>query len=59
MSTRTVIYKGMVIAARLAAFYDDLRDKRLESAIALVHQRFSTNTFPLVGAGAPVPLPGP
>jgi glutamate synthase (NADPH/NADH) large chain len=46
MSTRTVIYKGMVIAARLAAFYDDLRDERLESAIALVHQRFSTNTFP-------------
>jgi glutamate synthase (NADPH/NADH) large chain len=46
LSTRTVIYKGMVIAARLAAFYDDLRDERLESAIALVHQRFSTNTFP-------------
>jgi glutamate synthase (NADPH/NADH) large chain len=46
MSTRTLIYKGMVIAARLAAFYDDLRDERLESAIALVHQRFSTNTFP-------------
>ncbi len=46
MSTRTIIYKGMVIAARLAAFYDDLRDERLESAIALVHQRFSTNTFP-------------
>jgi glutamate synthase (NADPH/NADH) large chain len=45
-STRTIIYKGMVIAARLAAFYDDLRDERLESAIALVHQRFSTNTFP-------------
>ncbi|HEX4506147.1 MAG TPA: glutamate synthase large subunit, partial [Alphaproteobacteria bacterium] len=46
MSTRTVVYKGMVIAARLEAFYDDLRDERLESAIALVHQRFSTNTFP-------------
>jgi len=46
LSTRTVIYKGMVIAARLAAFYDDLRDERLESALALVHQRFSTNTFP-------------
>jgi glutamate synthase (NADPH/NADH) large chain len=46
MSTRTVIYKGMVIAARLEAFYDDLRDERLESAVALVHQRFSTNTFP-------------
>ena len=46
LSTRTIIYKGMVIAARLAAFYDDLRDERLESALALVHQRFSTNTFP-------------
>jgi len=46
LSTRTVVYKGMVIAARLAPFYDDLRDERLKSAIALVHQRFSTNTFP-------------
>jgi glutamate synthase (NADPH/NADH) large chain len=46
LSTRTIVYKGMVIAARLAPFYDDLRDERLESAIALVHQRFSTNTFP-------------
>jgi len=46
LSTRTIVYKGMVIAARLAKFYDDLRDERLESALALVHQRFSTNTFP-------------
>jgi glutamate synthase (NADPH/NADH) large chain len=46
LSTRTIVYKGMVIAARLAAYYDDLRDERLESALALVHQRFSTNTFP-------------
>jgi glutamate synthase (NADPH/NADH) large chain len=46
LSTRTIVYKGMVIAARLRAFYNDLRDERLESAIALVHQRFSTNTFP-------------
>jgi glutamate synthase (NADPH/NADH) large chain len=46
LSTRTIVYKGMVIAARLAPFYDDLRDERLESALALVHQRFSTNTFP-------------
>jgi glutamate synthase (NADPH/NADH) large chain len=46
LSTRTIVYKGMVIAARLAPFYDDLRDERLESAVALVHQRFSTNTFP-------------
>jgi glutamate synthase (NADPH/NADH) large chain len=46
LSTRTIVYKGMVIAARLRAFYSDLRDERTESALALVHQRFSTNTFP-------------
>src|SRR5215469_5502846 len=46
LSTRTVIYKGMVIAERLAPFYKDLQDERLESALALVHARFSTNTFP-------------
>jgi glutamate synthase (NADPH/NADH) large chain len=46
LSTRTIVYKGMVIAANLAVYYDDLRDERLESALALVHQRFSTNTFP-------------
>ncbi len=46
-STRTVIYKGMVIAERLGRYYKDLGDERTESAIALVHQqRFSTNTFP-------------
>jgi len=46
LSTRTIIYKGMVIAERLAAFYKDLHDPRAESALALVHARFSTNTFP-------------
>jgi len=46
LSTRTVIYKGMVIAERLALFYKDLQDERTESALALVHARFSTNTFP-------------
>ena len=46
LSTRTVIYKGMVIAERLVSFYKDLQDERLESALALVHARFSTNTFP-------------
>ncbi|HZT52156.1 MAG TPA: glutamate synthase central domain-containing protein, partial [Stellaceae bacterium] len=45
-STRTIIYKGMVIAERLARFYLDLKDERTESALALVHARFSTNTFP-------------
>ncbi|HUZ73300.1 MAG TPA: glutamate synthase large subunit [Stellaceae bacterium] len=45
-STRTIIYKGMVIAERLARFYKDLEDERTETALALVHARFSTNTFP-------------
>ncbi len=46
LSTRTIIYKGMVICENLARFYRDLEDKRAESALALVHARFSTNTFP-------------
>jgi glutamate synthase (NADPH/NADH) large chain len=46
MSARTLVYKGMFLAAQLKAFYPDLSDESFESAIALVHQRFSTNTFP-------------
>lgn len=46
MSSRTIVYKGMFLAYQLGAYYDDLRDPRFESAVALVHQRFSTNTFP-------------
>src|SRR5487761_1533795 len=46
LSTRTIIYKGMVIPERLALYYKDLKDERTESALALVHARFSTNTFP-------------
>ncbi|AKK07611.1 glutamate synthase large subunit [Corynebacterium testudinoris] len=46
LSSRTVIYKGMLTTPQLAEFYTDLRDPRLESAMALVHSRFSTNTFP-------------
>ena len=46
MSARTITYKGMMLAANLAAFYKDLADSRVESALALVHQRFSTNTSP-------------
>jgi glutamate synthase (NADPH/NADH) large chain/glutamate synthase (ferredoxin) len=45
-SSRTVNYKGMLISFQLAAFYSDLRDERCKSAMALVHSRFSTNTFP-------------
>ena len=46
LSTRTVVYKGMILAENLSTYYPDLRDERLISALALVHQRFSTNTFP-------------
>jgi glutamate synthase domain-containing protein 2/glutamate synthase domain-containing protein 1/glutamate synthase domain-containing protein 3 len=45
-SSRTINYKGMLISYQLAAFYPDLRDERTKSAMALVHSRFSTNTFP-------------
>ncbi|MBT7977631.1 MAG: glutamate synthase large subunit [Rhodospirillaceae bacterium] len=46
MSTRTIVYKGMVLSGNLSNYYLDLQDERAESALALVHQRFSTNTFP-------------
>jgi glutamate synthase (NADPH/NADH) large chain/glutamate synthase (ferredoxin) len=45
-SSRTINYKGMLISYQLGAFYEDLRDERAKSALALVHSRFSTNTFP-------------
>ena len=46
MSCRTVIYKGLLLADQVGKYYQDLADPRVVSAIALVHQRFSTNTFP-------------
>jgi glutamate synthase (NADPH/NADH) large chain len=46
MSARTVVYKGLLLARQVGEYYLDLKDKRVESALALVHQRFSTNTFP-------------
>ncbi|MDZ4271791.1 MAG: glutamate synthase large subunit [Erythrobacter sp.] len=45
-STRTVVYKGLLLATQVGSFYDDLRDPDCVSALGLVHQRFSTNTFP-------------
>ena len=45
-SSRTIVYKGMFLVSELRGFYDDLRDPDYESAIALVHSRFSTNTTP-------------
>lgn len=46
MSARTICYKGMILPNLLASYYPDLQDPDLKSAFALVHQRFSTNTFP-------------
>ncbi|WP_018293594.1 glutamate synthase large subunit [Mariprofundus ferrooxydans] len=46
LSCRTIVYKGMFHSHQVAPYYEDLRDARMTSALALVHQRFSTNTFP-------------
>ena len=46
LSSRTIVYKGMFLVGDLRSFYLDLQDEDFESAIALVHSRFSTNTFP-------------
>ena len=46
LSCRSIIYKGMMLAEQVAVFYPDLRDERFESAFAIYHQRYSTNTFP-------------
>ena len=46
LSCRSIIYKGMMLAEQVAEFYPDLIDERFESAFALYHQRYSTNTFP-------------
>ncbi|MGA8192171.1 MAG: hypothetical protein WB902_02250, partial [Acetobacteraceae bacterium] len=45
-STRTLVYKGLLLAPQVGTFYQDLQDPLTQSALALVHQRFSTNTFP-------------
>ena len=46
LSSRTLIYKGLLLADQVEQYYADLADERFESALALVHQRYSTNTFP-------------
>ena len=46
MSARTIVYKGMLLPSQVGTYYKDLQDPRVISALALVHQRFSTNTFP-------------
>ena len=45
-SSRTIVYKGLLLANQVGSFYDDLRDPECISALGLAHQRFSTNTFP-------------
>ena len=45
-SSRTILYKGMLLAGQVGEYYTDLTDERVKSGLALVHQRFSTNTFP-------------
>ena len=46
LSSKTIVYKGMLLSTQVREFYPDLLDKDVESAIALVHSRYSTNTFP-------------
>jgi glutamate synthase (NADPH/NADH) large chain len=46
MSTRTIVYKGMLLAHQVGEYYRDLKDPSMVSALGMVHQRFSTNTFP-------------
>jgi len=46
MSARTIVYKGLLLADQVGVYFKDLQDPRCVSALALVHQRFSTNTFP-------------
>ena len=46
MSCRTIVYKGMFLAPQLFAYYPDLADQRVRTALCIVHQRYSTNTFP-------------
>jgi glutamate synthase domain-containing protein 2/glutamate synthase domain-containing protein 1/glutamate synthase domain-containing protein 3 len=53
LSCRTIIYKGMLTPRQVVTFYPDLSDQSVESAIAVVHSRFSTNTFPSWGRAHP------
>lgn len=46
LSSQTIVYKGMLLTEQLAEYFPDLRDPAMETALALVHSRFSTNTFP-------------
>ena len=56
LSSRTVVYKGMILASDVGQYFLDLQDHRVESALSLVHQRFSTNTFPTWSLSQPFRL---
>ena len=56
LSARTIVYKGLLLAPQMAHFYGELSDPDVMSALCLVHQRFSTNTFPTWQLAHPVPL---
>ena len=59
LSSRTIVYKGLLLAPQIAEFYRELADPDAISALCLVHQRFSTNTFPIVATRASVSLSVP
>lgn len=53
LSSKTMVYKGQLMSEQVVQFFDDLRDSDMESALALVHSRYSTNTFPTWGLAHP------
>ena len=59
LSSRTIIYKGLLLAPQITEFYKELLEPDVTSALCLVHQRFSTNTFPSWKLAHPVSLPVP
>ena len=59
LSSRTIVYKGMFLVGQLRLFFEDLQDEDYDSAIALVHSRFSTNTSTELAESASEPLYGP
>ncbi len=56
ISSRTIVYKGMLVATQMRRFFIDLNDAAVKTAVALVHSRYSTNTTPSSGARTPQPL---
>lgn len=56
MSSRTIVYKGMLVATQMRRFFIDLNDAAVKTAVALVHSRYSTNTTPSWGVRTPTAL---